>query len=56
VSENRAVVHQASGMVSVQAEMSVGDAMALLRASAFAADRPINEVASDVVAGRLRFD
>ncbi len=56
VSENRAVVHQASGMISVQAEMSVGDAMALLRASAFAEDRPIGDIASDVVAGRLRFD
>jgi transcriptional regulator with GAF, ATPase, and Fis domain len=56
VSENRAVVHQATGMISAQAEMSVGDAMALLRASAFAEDRPIGEVASDVVARRLRFD
>jgi hypothetical protein len=43
-------------MISVQAEMSVGDAMALLRAYAFSEDRPIGEVASDVVAGRLRFD
>ena len=53
---HRAAVHQASGMVSVQADMSVGDAMALLRAYAFAEDRPINEVATDVVGGRLRFD
>jgi len=56
VPTHRAAVHQASGMISVQAEMSVGDAMALLRAYAFAEDRPIDEVASDVVGGRLRFD
>jgi hypothetical protein len=56
VPDHRAAVHQASGMVSVQAELPVGDAMALLRAYAFAEDRPITEVASDVVNGRLRFD
>ena len=56
VPDHRAAVHQASGMVSVQADLSVGDAMALLRAYAFAEDRPITEVAADVVAGRLRFD
>jgi hypothetical protein len=43
-------------MVSVQAELSVPNAMALLRAYAFAEDHPIGDVASDVVGGRLRFD
>jgi hypothetical protein len=51
-----AVVHQASGMVSVQVGIGVGDALARLRARAFALDRPIAEVAADVVARRLRFD
>lgn len=51
-----AEVHQASGMVSVQLDISVGDALARLRAQAFAADRPIGDVAADVVARRLRFD
>ncbi len=51
-----AEVHQASGMVSVQLGVGVGDALARLRARAFAADRPIGEVAADIIAGRLRFD
>ncbi len=51
-----AEVHQASGMVSVQLDIGVGDALARLRARAFAADRPIGDVAADVVGRRLRFD
>ena len=39
VPAHRAAVHQASGMVSAQADVSVGDAMALLRAYAFAEER-----------------
>ncbi len=50
-----AEVHQASGMVSAQLGVSVGDALARLRARAFAVDRPISDVAADVVARRLRF-
>ena len=49
-------VHQAVGRVSVQAGMSVDDAMALLRAHAFAADHTIVDVATDVLQGLLRFD
>lgn len=52
---HRAEVHQATGMVVAQAGVSAQTALALLRASAFAHDRPIDEVASDVVARRLRF-
>ena len=52
----RAAVHQASGMVSVQLGISVGDALSRLRARAFAADRTIGDVAADVVARQLRFD
>jgi GAF domain-containing protein len=52
---NRAVVHQAAGMISVQASVAVDDALALLRARAFSDNRPINEVAVDVVRGDLRF-
>ena len=50
-----AEVHQASGMVAVQLQISVGDALARLRGRAFALDQPIDEVAVDVVARRLRF-
>lgn len=50
------VVHQASGMVAVQLQISVGQALIRLRAYAFGNDRPLTEVARDVVARRLRFD
>jgi hypothetical protein len=50
------VVHQASGMVAVQLDVSVGQALIRLRAYAFGNDRPLTEVAEDVVARRLRFD
>jgi len=50
------VVHQASGMVSVQLEVTVGEALVRLRAFAFGNDRPLVEVARDVVARSLRFD
>jgi hypothetical protein len=50
------VVHQASGMVAAQLDISVGDALIRLRAHAFATGRPIGEVAGDVVARHLRFE
>lgn len=51
-----AVVHQAAGMVASQLDISVGDALARLRARAFSTDRRLSEVAEDVVARRLKFD
>jgi hypothetical protein len=50
------VVHNAAGQVSVQAGVSVTDALVRLRAHAFGHDRLLREVAEDVVAGRLRFE
>jgi GAF domain-containing protein len=50
------VVHQASGMVAAQLEVSVGQALIRLRAYAFGNERPLAGVAQDVVARRLRFD
>jgi ANTAR domain len=50
------VVHQASGMVAAQLDVSVGQALIRLRAYAFGNDRPLAEVAEDVVARKLRFD
>lgn len=52
----RLVVHQASGMVSAQLEVSVNEALVRLRAFAFANDRLLVDVAEDVVARRLRID
>ncbi|MGW7271936.1 GAF and ANTAR domain-containing protein [Streptomyces sp. NPDC054864] len=51
----RAAVHQAAGMISVQAGVSVAEAMIRLRAYAFRLGRPLIEVAQDVVARRMRF-
>ncbi|MEU3459549.1 GAF and ANTAR domain-containing protein [Streptomyces sp. NPDC006733] len=51
----RAVVHQASGMVSVQAGVSLTQALLRLRAHAFGHERSVTEVAEDVVARRLSF-
>jgi hypothetical protein len=48
-------VHQATGMISAQLEVTMEDALARLRARAFADQRPLGEVADDVVARRLRF-
>lgn len=50
------VVHQAAGMVSVQLGISVSQSLTRLRAYAFGNNRPLVEVAQDVVARRLRFD
>lgn len=49
------VVHQAAGMVSAQLEVSVVEALIRLRAQAFGTDRPLGDVAQDVVDRRLRF-
>ena len=49
--EDRAEVHQATGMISVQAVLGLAEALLLLRAHAYAADRPILDVARDVIAG-----
>ena len=51
----RAEIHQASGMVSVQLRIPVGDALVRLRAHAFAHDLSVAAVAADIVTRRLRF-
>ncbi|MFI0240483.1 GAF domain-containing protein [Streptomyces sp. NPDC016845] len=52
----RAAVHQATGMISVQAGVPLAQALVLLRAYAFGHGRTVVEVAEDVVARRLRFE
>ncbi|MEX2032326.1 MAG: GAF and ANTAR domain-containing protein [Dehalococcoidia bacterium] len=49
----RAVVHQASGMLAVQLDIPVADALIRLRAYTYAEKRRVNDVAHDVVAGDL---
>lgn len=51
----RLVVHQAAGMITVQLDVPIDEAMMRLRARAYGAGRSINDVAADVVNGSLRF-
>lgn len=48
-------VHQATGMVQTQLGVTTEEAFLALRARAFALGRPLVDVATDVVARRLRF-
>lgn len=52
----QAHVHQAAGMASVQLGVDVAGAMAAIRASAWAGNRSLDEVARDVVERKVRFD
>jgi hypothetical protein len=51
----RREVHQATGMIQAQLDISATDAFARLRAHAFTSGRPVNEVARDVVNRVLDF-
>jgi hypothetical protein len=53
---HRAIVHQASGMVSAQLDIDVADALVRIRAESYATNRPVNDVAGDIVERRLRLD
>jgi GAF domain-containing protein len=52
----RAEVFQAQGMVMVQLGVSLAEALLRMRAYAYAEDRPLADVARDIVARTLRFD
>lgn len=56
VLDDRAVVHQAAGMIAAQTGGDVADALSRLRARAWALGRPIHDIASDVVSHLIRFD
>jgi hypothetical protein len=51
-----ALLHQAAGIVSVQLGVSANKALIELCDHAIATDRPLIELAQDVVDQRLRFD
>ncbi|MFK0251361.1 GAF and ANTAR domain-containing protein [Amycolatopsis azurea] len=53
--QNRAQVHQATGMVSVQLDVGLPEALSRLRAHAYVSDRRLSEVARDVVLRRFTF-
>ncbi len=50
----RAEIHQASGMVAIQLQIPVAEALLRIRAHAFSTSRPVGEVAADIVGRRLR--
>ena len=52
--ESQYVIYQAQGMTMVDLRVPLADALARLRAHAYAQDRPLQEIARDIVAGRLR--
>jgi len=51
----RAEIPQATGMIAVRLGVSIPEALAQLRAAAFAAHRPILDIAEEVIARRLVF-
>jgi len=53
---DRIVVYQATGMIAAQLNETTSNALARLRAAAFASGRPMYDIAQDVVERRVRFD
>jgi ANTAR domain/GAF domain len=54
LARHRAEIDQATGMVSAQLDVAIGEAFVRLRAYAYAQERRLSEVARDIVARRLR--
>lgn len=52
----RAEVHQATGMIVAQLDVSAEEAFVRLRARAYAEERAVEDVAQDVIDRRVRFD
>jgi GAF domain-containing protein len=52
---SRRVVHQATGMILAQLELSAVDALLLLRGYAFSEDRTVRSVSMDIVERKLNF-
>jgi hypothetical protein len=55
VLDDRAEVHQATGVVSVQASVGLAEAFVLLRARAFGDQQPLGDLARDVLSGTVDF-
>ncbi|WP_405495254.1 ANTAR domain-containing protein [Streptomyces sp. NBC_00096] len=53
---HRAVVHQATGMLSVQLSLTLPKALLRLRAHAYGSGRSLTDTAQDIVDRRLRLD
>jgi hypothetical protein len=48
-------IHQATGMITVQASVSLNDALLMLRGRAYAEEQPLLELAQDVISRRVTF-
>jgi len=48
-------IHQATGVIAAQASVPINEALLLLRARAYSEERPLLELAHDVVARRVTF-
>jgi hypothetical protein len=55
VLEDRAEVHQATGIIAVRAGVGMAEALVRLRARAYATGRPIADLAKEVLDGGLNF-
>ncbi|TCO50317.1 GAF domain-containing protein [Kribbella antiqua] len=55
VADGHREIHQATGMVSVQAAVGLTEALLLIRAHAYATERSLFDIAKDVVHRRLNF-
>ena len=53
--EDRAEVHQATGSIAGRADVSMTDALTLLRARAYASDRLVTDLARDVLSEAVQF-
>lgn len=56
LSTRRVQVHQATGMIAAQLGVSMSDALAAIRAHAYAHGRSLADLAADVLARRVRLD
>ena len=56
VGTDRIVIYQATGMIAAQLDDTIANALARLRAAAFASGRSMYDIAQDVVERRVRFD
>ena len=52
---SRRAVHQATGMVLIQLQISAADARLIIQGHAFSAGRSMMEVAEDIINGKLNF-
>ncbi|GAA1140137.1 GAF domain-containing protein [Kribbella jejuensis] len=53
--DSRREIHQATGMITAQAGISLAEALLRLQAHAYSSQRPLIDVAKDVVTRKLRF-